>query len=95
MPVIRHIVSIADGGGDERKALLSQHNKAKMVVRLRLQRFGRKHLPFYRIVVADSRSPRDGKFIERVSFTNGIATVHGQQRLILSLIFRLLPDWNI
>jgi len=40
-----------------------------MVVRLRLQRFGRKHLPFYRIVVADSRSPRDGKFIERVSIT--------------------------
>eukprot|EP00978_Attheya_sp_CCMP212_P017069 scaffold45333_cov53-Attheya_sp.AAC.1 len=35
-----------------------------MVVRLRLQRFGRKHLPFYRMVAANSRSPRDGKFLE-------------------------------
>jgi hypothetical protein len=38
-----------------------------MVVRIRLQRFGAKHLPFYRIVAADSRAPRDGRFIERVS----------------------------
>eukprot|EP01041_Mallomonas_annulata_P008418 gene8418-17354_t len=37
-----------------------------MVVRIRLQRFGRRNLPFYRIVVADSRAPRDGKFIENV-----------------------------
>lgn len=34
------------------------------MVRIRLQRFGRKKDPFYRIVVADSRSPRDGRFIE-------------------------------
>jgi small subunit ribosomal protein S16 len=46
-----------------------------MVVRLRLQRFGRKHLPFYRIVVADSRAPRDGKFIERVSVTCSVNTL--------------------
>lgn len=38
-----------------------------MVVRLRLQRFGRKHAPFYRMVAADSRAPRDGKFLEIVS----------------------------
>jgi len=38
-----------------------------MVVAIRLQRFGRKNLPFYRIVIADSRAPRDGKFIEKVS----------------------------
>ena len=38
-----------------------------MVVRIRLQRFGQRNLPFYRIVVANSKSPRDGKFIERVS----------------------------
>lgn len=38
-----------------------------MVVRLRLQRFGHRNLPFYRIVVADARAPRDGRFIERVS----------------------------
>ena len=37
-----------------------------MVVRLRLQRFGMKALPFYRIVVADARSKRDGKHIENL-----------------------------
>ena len=37
-----------------------------MVVRLRLQRFGMTNHPFYRIVAADSRFPRDGRFIERV-----------------------------
>jgi len=37
---------------------------------MRLQRFGRRNLPFYRIVVADSRSPRDGKFIERIGTYN-------------------------
>jgi hypothetical protein len=37
-----------------------------MVVRLRLQRLGLKALPFYRIVVADSRSKRDGKHIENL-----------------------------
>jgi len=37
-----------------------------MVVRLRLQRFGRTHSPFYRIVAADSRAKRDGKFLEVV-----------------------------
>src|SRR3954470_25040649 len=35
-----------------------------MAVRIRLRRTGRKRAPMYRIVVADSRSPRDGKFIE-------------------------------
>ncbi len=35
-----------------------------MAVRIRLRRVGRKKSPMYRIVVADSRSPRDGKFIE-------------------------------
>ncbi|CAN0067704.1 unnamed protein product [Laminaria digitata] len=39
-----------------------------MTVRVRLQRFGRRNRPFYRVVVADSRSPRNGKFIELVSF---------------------------
>ena len=37
-----------------------------MAVRIRLRRTGRKKAPMYRIVVADSRSPRDGKFIEVV-----------------------------
>ena len=47
---------------------LSECDPVIMVVRIRLQRFGQKRLPFYRIVVADSRCPRDGKFIERVSW---------------------------
>ena len=37
-----------------------------MAVRFRLARFGTKKRPFYRIVVADSRAPRDGRFIENV-----------------------------
>ncbi|MCT4687396.1 30S ribosomal protein S16 [Vallitalea sp.] len=41
-----------------------------MAVRMRLKRLGAKKAPFYRIVVADSRSPRDGKFIEQVGYYN-------------------------
>eukprot|EP00605_Chrysophyceae_sp_TOSAG23-4_P001675 GSChrysophyteH1.ASY1.ANO1.1841.1 assembled CDS len=52
-----------------------------MVVRIRLQRFGRKHLPFYRIVVADSRAPRDGKFIENVGTYNPIPDKDGTKEL--------------
>ena len=37
-----------------------------MAVRIRLRRVGRKKAPYYRIVVADSRSPRDGRFIEAI-----------------------------
>lgn len=36
------------------------------MVKIRLQRFGKKKAPFYHIVVADSKSPRDGKIIEKV-----------------------------
>ena len=39
-----------------------------MAVRIRLQRKGAKHRPFYRFVVADSRSPRDGRFIELLGY---------------------------
>jgi small subunit ribosomal protein S16 len=41
-----------------------------MPVKIRLQRHGRKAAPFYHIVVADSRSPRDGKFIEKLGTYN-------------------------
>ena len=37
-----------------------------MAVKIRLKRLGEKKNPFYRIVVADARSPRDGKFIEEI-----------------------------
>ena len=40
-----------------------------MAVKIRLKRMGSKKSPFYRIVVADSRSPRDGRFIETVGTT--------------------------
>jgi small subunit ribosomal protein S16 len=36
------------------------------MVKIRLRRLGKKKAPFYRIVVADSRSPRDGRFIEEI-----------------------------
>lgn len=41
-----------------------------MAVRIRLKRMGAKKRPFYRIVVADSRSPRDGAFIEEIGYYN-------------------------
>ena len=41
-----------------------------MAVKIRLKRMGAKKAPFYRIVVADSRSPRDGKIIEQVGTYN-------------------------
>ena len=37
-----------------------------MVVKIRLKRLGQKKAPFYRIVVADARSPRDGRFIDEI-----------------------------
>ncbi len=37
-----------------------------MAVKIRLRRMGQKKAPFYRIIVADSRSPRDGRFVEEI-----------------------------
>ena len=41
-----------------------------MAVKIRLKRLGAKKSPFYRVVVADERSPRDGKFIEEIGYYN-------------------------
>jgi small subunit ribosomal protein S16 len=41
-----------------------------MAVKIRLKRMGANKKPFYRIVVADSRAPRDGKFIEEIGYFN-------------------------
>ena len=41
-----------------------------MAVKIRLKRMGSKKNPFYRIVVADIRAPRDGKFIEEIGYYN-------------------------
>ena len=41
-----------------------------MAVKIRFKRMGSKKNPFYRVVVADSRAPRDGKFIEEIGYYN-------------------------
>ena len=41
-----------------------------MAVKIRLRRIGAKKAPFYRVIVADSRSPRDGRFIEEIGYYN-------------------------
>lgn len=44
-----------------------------MAVKIRLRRIGAKKSPYYRVVVADSRSPRDGRFIEDIGYYNPLA----------------------
>ncbi len=44
-----------------------------MSVKIRLKRIGAKKAPFYRLVVADSRSPRDGRFIEEIGYYNPVS----------------------
>ncbi|OQB15767.1 MAG: 30S ribosomal protein S16 [Firmicutes bacterium ADurb.Bin193] len=44
-----------------------------MAVKIRLRRMGAKKAPFYRVVVADSRYPRDGRFIEEIGTYNPLA----------------------
>jgi small subunit ribosomal protein S16 len=41
-----------------------------MAVKIRLKRIGTKKVPFYRVIVADSRYPRDGRFIEELGYYN-------------------------
>lgn len=48
--------------------------KEDAMVIIRLARGGAKKRPFYQVVVTNSRSPRDGRFIERIGFLNPIAT---------------------
>ena len=45
-----------------------------MAVKMRLTRLGAKKAPFYRVIVADSRSPRDGRFIEEIGYYNPLTT---------------------
>ena len=53
-----------------------------MAVKIRLRRMGAKKSPFYRIVVADSRYPRDGRFIEEIGYYNPMEepSVEGRSR---------------
>ena len=43
------------------------------MVKIRLKRMGMKKMPFYRVVVTDSRSPRDGRFIEEIGYYNPVS----------------------
>ena len=45
-----------------------------MAVKMRLRRMGAKKAPFYRVIVADSRSPRDGRFIEEIGYYNPLTS---------------------
>ena len=47
-----------------------------MAVKIRLTRLGSKRNPFYRIVVADARSPRDGRIIEQIGTYNPVSYTH-------------------
>ncbi len=50
-----------------------------MAVRLRLKRFGRRHLPFFRINAVDSRRPRDGRVLEELGWYDPLAKTADQQ----------------
>ena len=55
-----------------------------MSLKIRLSRGGAKKRPFYRIVVADSRSPRDGRFIERIGSYNPMVAKDHPERIVLN-----------
>lgn len=52
---------------------------------VRLSRGGRKRKPFYHVVVADSRSPRDGKFLDKLGYYNPIADSQADQVINIDL----------
>src|SRR3954469_25092431 len=54
-----------------------------MAISIRLSRGGSKKRPYYRIVVADARSPRDGKFIEKIGTYNPLLAKDDEKRIIL------------
>ncbi|MFU2128295.1 30S ribosomal protein S16 [Gallibacterium anatis] len=60
------------------------------MVTIRLSRGGAKKRPFYQIVVADSRYPRDGRFIERIGFFNPIASGKAER---LRIDLDRVNDW--
>lgn len=55
-----------------------------MSLKIRMARGGRRNLPFYRIVVTDSRSPRDGNFIEKVGTYNPLLSNDNADRVVLN-----------
>lgn len=61
-----------------------------MAVKIRLARHGSKKRPYYRVVVADARSPRDGRFIEEVGRYNPLTTPK-----TISLDLEKIADWQV
>ena len=59
-----------------------------MAVKIRLRRMGAKKAPFYRIVVADSRSPRDGRFIEEIGYYDPL-----KEPVVISINEEKALDW--
>ena len=56
-----------------------------MALKIRLARGGAKKRPFYRIVVADVRSPRDGRFVEKIGTLNPLLAKDNENRVVLDL----------
>ena len=56
-----------------------------MALKIRLARGGAKKRPFYRIVIADTRSPRDGRFIEKIGTFNPLLPKDHKERMVLDL----------
>lgn len=54
-----------------------------MAISIRLSRGGSKKRPYYRIVVADARSPRDGKYLEKIGTYNPLLAKDSEQRIVL------------
>ena len=62
-----------------------------MAVRIRLSRGGSKKRPFYRIVAADQRAPRDGRFIEKLGTYNPLLPKDHQDRLVVDV--QKVSEW--
>jgi small subunit ribosomal protein S16 len=73
------------GPGFRRESETENERKKPMSLKLRLSRAGAKKRPFYKIVVADSRSPRDGRFIEKIGTFDPILAKDNEKRLVLDL----------
>jgi small subunit ribosomal protein S16 len=56
-----------------------------MSLKIRLARGGAKKRPFYRVVIADSRSPRDGRYIEKIGYFDPLKAKDGADRLTLDV----------
>jgi len=56
-----------------------------MSLKIRLARGGSAHRPYYRIVIADSRSPRDGKFIDRIGAYDPLQPKDSEKRIVLDV----------